>query len=162
MKYLLDANTLITAKNDCYRFDVCPGFWTWLSKASASGQIGSIQRIKRELLDGEGDQLANWAKHNGSFFIGEDAKTSASMKIIASWAQHHATFTDAARQEFFEGADLTLVAHAHAHGCIVVTFEKGQDSKVKIKMPTVCKEFKVGCINLYQLLTDLQARFELK
>ena len=38
MKYLLDSDTLIRSKNDAYRFDFCPGFWTWLDKESGAGQ----------------------------------------------------------------------------------------------------------------------------
>ncbi len=30
MRYLLDANVFIEAKNLYYAFDICPGFWTWM------------------------------------------------------------------------------------------------------------------------------------
>lgn len=30
MKYLVDANVLIKAKNRYYAFDIAPGFWKWL------------------------------------------------------------------------------------------------------------------------------------
>lgn len=32
MKYLLDANIFIQAKNLQYGFDFCPAFWDWLDE----------------------------------------------------------------------------------------------------------------------------------
>lgn len=34
MTYLLDANTLIEAKNRYYQMSICPGYWDWLHKAN--------------------------------------------------------------------------------------------------------------------------------
>jgi hypothetical protein len=158
MRYLLDANTLITAKNDCYRFDVFPGFWTWLSKAHEAGQVFSILRIKRE-LDTEGDALTNWVNHNGTFFLNPDAKTNKSMGIIGEWVLKNPQFTAAAKDQFFSAADHALISHAHAHNFVVVTFEKDRpEAKSKIQIPTVCRPHNVRCIDLWHLLSELKAK----
>ena len=34
MNYLLDANTLIEAKNRYDQMSICPGYWDWLPKAN--------------------------------------------------------------------------------------------------------------------------------
>jgi hypothetical protein len=52
MPYLLDANTLIQAKNEYYAFDICPGFWEWLDIANASGDVSSIEPVADELRKG--------------------------------------------------------------------------------------------------------------
>ena len=39
MKYLVDANVLIEAKNRYYAFDIAPGFWKWLDQAHAQGGL---------------------------------------------------------------------------------------------------------------------------
>ena len=37
MKYLLDSNVFIEAKNRYYAFDICPGFWEgWTAFAAAT------------------------------------------------------------------------------------------------------------------------------
>ena len=46
MKYLLDANTFIEAKNHYYRLSVCPGYWQWLQIANAAGTVFSVQKIQ--------------------------------------------------------------------------------------------------------------------
>ena len=41
MKYLVDANVLIEAKNRYYAFDITPGFWKWLNQAHTQGTVSS-------------------------------------------------------------------------------------------------------------------------
>ncbi|HQE16557.1 MAG TPA: DUF4411 family protein [Mycobacterium sp.] len=65
--YLVDANVLIEAKNRYYAFDIAPGFWEWLEGAHATGEVGSIEAVRSELVGGN-DELSEWAKANGSFF----------------------------------------------------------------------------------------------
>ena len=45
MKYLVDANVLIEAKNRYYAFDIAPGFWKWLNQAHAQGTVSSRVKI---------------------------------------------------------------------------------------------------------------------
>ena len=56
MKYLLDTNILIEAKNGFYAFDLCPGFWEWIK---AYQDMRSIQMVKDEILEGN-DLLSEW------------------------------------------------------------------------------------------------------
>jgi uncharacterized protein (UPF0261 family) len=85
------------------------------------------------------------------------------MAEIANWIQANQQFSEAAKQEFFSGADLSLVAYVAAHGGKVVTFEKDRPEAInKIQIPTVCKQFRVECINLYQLIGELKPKFVLE
>ena len=43
MRYLLDSDVFIQAKNLHYGFDFCPAFWEWLVQKHASGVIFSIE-----------------------------------------------------------------------------------------------------------------------
>ena len=162
MKYLLDSDTLIRSKNDSYRFDRHPGFWEWLEQSNVLGIVASIERVARELT-GE-DQLAQWAKQQGSrFFLPPDEPVNKSFSAIAKWVTNHSQFSQAAKTEFLRRADFTLVGHAHAHGCAVVTFEKDAPQAIQtIKIPTVCKYFNVRCMNIFQLIEELKPTFILK
>ncbi len=40
-KYLLDTNVFITAKNTCYSFGICPGFWDALIQFHNQNRIYS-------------------------------------------------------------------------------------------------------------------------
>lgn len=71
MKYLLDANTYITAKNFYYAMDICPGYWEWLDKQFTLHVAGSVDMIARELSAGN-DELSNWVKARPQHFIAND------------------------------------------------------------------------------------------
>jgi len=145
MGFLLDADTLIQAKNTYYAFDLCPGFWAFLERERAAGAMLSIHRVRLELEAGN-DELAAWARTQGdAFFIGETAATATSMEQVSQWVQA-GNFTDEAKRTFFGGADPFLIAQALADGHTVVSHEvhvEGQRNKVKI--PTVCRGLGVPC-----------------
>src|SRR4051794_9139999 len=86
MAYLIDASTLIEAKDRNYPFDICPGFWDWLDKQNDSGVVFSINRIRMELEAGN-DALAVWAKSRGAaFFLPIDPPVAPAMARISLWA----------------------------------------------------------------------------
>ena len=68
MLYLLDTDVFISAKNEHYGFDLCPGFWEWLEKSNAAGTVHSVEAVYHELIGG-GDDLAQWARNHRSFFL---------------------------------------------------------------------------------------------
>ena len=161
MAYLLDANTLIQAKNEYYGFDLCPGFWAWLEQENAAGEVFSIDRIQQELKKGN-DKLATWAtEHGNAFFQPVDEQTIKAMTDVANWVQS-GNFSDHAKRSFLAGADPFLIAHALAHRHTVATHEvhvEGQRSKVKI--PTVCRGLKISCVRTFDMLRQKHASFVL-
>lgn len=161
MAYLLDANTLIQAKNEYYAFDLCPGFWDWLDQQSVAGNVFSVQAVKDELARGD-DQLAQWAKDRDTeFFLPVDQRTSGAMSAVSGWVQA-GDFREDAKRMFLAGADPWLIAHASAHGYTVVTHEVHQEGqKNKVKIPTVCKALNVPCIRTFEMLHAERVRFVL-
>lgn len=160
MRYLLDANTLITAKNDYYAFGLCPGFWQWLEQEAGSGQVLSIERIRTELEQGR-DELATWATKHRAFFEPDDQESLAAMKTVTDWVQAR-DFTATAKRVFFACADPYLIAYALAHGHTLVSHEvhvPGQKNKVKI--PTVCLGLNVPCERTFPWLMRRGAVFVL-
>ena len=63
--------------------------------------------------------------------------------------------------EFLLGGDGWVIAHALETGPngIVVTQESTRHSLAKVKVPIVCKEFDVPCINTFQMLEDFDFTF---
>ena len=161
MAFLLDANTLIQAKNEYYGFDLCPGFWAWLEQENAAGEVFSIDRIQQELENGN-DALATWATaHGNGFFQPVDDQTNQAMAAVATWVQSR-NFTDNAKREFFSCADPFLIAHAMAHGQTVATHEVHvEGERRKVKIPTVCRGLNVPCVRTFDMLRQKQASFVL-
>lgn len=160
MKFLLDSNIFMQAKNDYYRFDVCPGFWRWIERANAQGQIFSIQEVKREL--NKEDNLKRWSKLNGQVFQTCDSQTLRSLELVVEWVQSHERYEQAMKSHFLSKADPFLVAHAHAHGFKVVTWERNEPSAKAVKIPVVCHHLGVECISLFDVLAKCKAKFDLR
>ncbi len=96
--YLVDSNVLIDAKNRYYAFDIAPGFWAWLEVAHAAGEVGSIEAVHKELVDGN-DELAEWAKANRSFFQPINQDTTSHFPALTAWAVTR-PYTQAALADF--------------------------------------------------------------
>ena len=87
--YLLDANTLIDAKNHYYPIDRVPEFWSWLIH---QGQLGNIKipiEIYEEFKDtrskkGEQDELAFWASQphvKEALLLNENAESNTVIDV---------------------------------------------------------------------------------
>lgn len=160
MRYLLDANVFIQAKNLHYGFDFCPAFWDWLIDRNAADQVGSIEKVSDELVGG-GDDLADWATARGKgFFLAPDDSVLPALGAVSAWATGH-NYEAAAIATFLQVADYWLVAHAKATGCVVVTHEVPSESVRKIKIPNACIGLRITCITPYEMLRRERARFVL-
>jgi hypothetical protein len=160
MAYLLDANVFIQAKNLHYGFDFCPAFWDWLAAQNQGGQVFSIEKVEDELV-GLGDDLSQWAQRAGTrFFLRPDADLIPALRQVALWASGR-TYEPAAVRLFLQVADSYLIAHALAHGDVVVTHEVSSASTKKIKIPDACLGLGVKCMTPFQMVQTERALFML-
>ena len=159
MAYLLDTNVFIQAKNDYYSFNFCPAFWEWLVLANADKKVFSNQRIKAEIKDGE-DELSEWADglDNGFFLALPDMEDA--LKMVTQWVMEQ-DYKPPAVNTFFSKADYFLIAHALSDGFEVVTHEKIDNSKKKVKIPQVCQGLNIRWTSTYDMLQRENARFVL-
>lgn len=166
MLYLLDANTIIDAKRDYFEFERVPEFWEWIQH---QGEIGNI-KIPIEIYeefeearksDGDRDELAEWAaKENvrASLLLHEDADPALVSHVINA-----GYCSDPTDQEIETiGRDPFLVAHAladHRNRTIVTTeVSKPAKQRANRKIPDVCRDLQIQCINNFQLLRELDFR----
>ena len=161
MRYLLDTNVFIQAKNLHYAFDFCPAFWDWLVEKNASGRVHSVEKVGDELAAGQ-DQLSDWAGKQGrEFFLPPDDSMLQTLGAVSAWVNSQSQFRPAATNLFFQGADYYLIAYALAHGCTVVTHEKASDARRTVPIPNVCIGVKVRFMTPFEMLRHERARFVL-
>ncbi|WP_092305441.1 DUF4411 family protein [Pseudomonas sp. NFIX28] len=163
MKHLLDANTLIEAKNRYYGMTICPGYWSWLLLQSQAFELASIVPVKDELTKGK-DELAQWAKDNSALFheISDERTQEAFGQVVSAIAVQSEKMKVGALDEFLSGADPWLIAKAITTGAAVVTHEVlNLEVKRKFIIPNVCEMFGVPYMNTFELLNKLEARFVL-
>lgn len=155
--YLLDSDVFIQAKNLHYGFDFCPAFWDWLDVASSDAKVFSIEKVRLELEEGA-DALASWASSRPSFFLPPDPAMLPALGRVSDWATS-GRYEPAASSTFLQLADYYLVAHALAHGYIVVTQEVSSASVRRIKIPDACVALGVTFMNTFEMLRVERARF---
>ena len=120
--YVLDTNVFIDAANAYYAFDLAPGYWDFLVRLFASQHAVSIKSVYDELGEaGDGDPLKGWAKQHKQHFMAPDSRVVACYQRVIAWAQSN--YDPPAVVEFQRVADSWIVAHALAHGWVVVTHE---------------------------------------
>lgn len=158
MKYVLDTDVFIQAKNRHYGFEFCPAFWDWLIEANEIELVVSVEQVLEELLK-RNDDLADWARERSeSFFSIPDSRLSAALNRINEWA-HTSRYRPTAVTSFLAKADFWLVTYGLAHNCTVVTHEVRANTVKKIKIPNVCDAFGVPCMLPFEMLRREGARF---
>ena len=160
-KYLLDANVFIEAARRYYAFDLVPGFWESLIQSASRDSIGSVDRVKQELEQGN-DDLAEWVKNdfNDAFISTNTEDVIQTFAEIMEWVEAQKQFSGAAKPVFAKGADGWLVAYAIVHDCIVVTQEVWKpDVRHRIPIPNVCRAFKVNYVDTFEMLRVLGLKF---
>jgi len=149
-EYVIDASALIDLwrpKN--YSRKVFPSLWRNFEELVASGRLTSVREARRELTRGASDKLADWVKRHSALFTdpGEE-EVNLAVRITARF---HG-LVDPNKEE--GQADPFLIAKAKLADSTVVTNEgKGGPSKPKI--PFVCGELKVRCLDLVGMFEDL-------
>ncbi len=166
MLYLLDANTLIDAKRDYFEFERVPEFWEWLQHQGDEGNIKIPIEIYEEFeeprkADGERDNLAEWAANadvRRALLLVEDADPALVSQVINRGYCENPTDQEIETM----GGDPFLIAYAmnDPDNRTIVTTEISKPSRQRgnRKIPDVCRDLGVRCINNFQLLRELDFR----
>jgi len=149
LRYLLDANTYIQAKNQYYGMDICPAYWDWLDQQFQQRLVASVKMIGRELRDLR--TLSPTTTKKPKLFFSS---------IIQAVMQ--GDYNQGNRDSFLAKADPWIIAKARVIGAAVVTHESVLAPNTrKVKVPNICHQFDVPCVNTFQFLRELNARFVL-
>lgn len=158
--YWLDTSALIESKKRWYRFDVVPGFWSFIDAKVNEGVICSPVAVYEELILRTDDDLAAWAKQRKGMPFFQDPN-EAVQDFIGDVADHVKTYGPVkAADDFLDGADPWMVAYARIHGGTVITLEAGAvpGRTPKVKLPIVCEHFGVEWDSLFEMLDQLGMR----
>lgn len=145
LKYVIDTCSF-TALQRVYPTDVFPGVWDLMDKLATDGLIGSVEDVMEELKS-QDDFLHKWARRHKKIFLPLDGEIQAQATRILST---HETLVDLKKRK--SGADPFIIATAIVVSGTVVTEERPSGGPPKVKIPDVCKSYKVPCITILELL----------
>jgi len=163
-RFWIDANVLIQSKNGLYSFELAPPFWSFLDEEVGMGRICSSTKIYAEIVKREDakDKLAQWARHRRTegMFVHPGKDVQEVFRRIADHIQEQYSRKQAKVANFLGGGDGWIIAHAKCDRGTVVTHESRVDkSSMTPKIPNICTEFEVPCIDLKEMLGRLNFRF---
>ena len=147
--YCLDANVFITCWNDTYPINIFPSLWKQI--AQHQSDIILIKPIYDQIIVKK-DPLTKWLKKNYFFSIPIDDKTE---ELSLKWEGKYQVRDES---KGVDQKDIKLIAYAKRENKTVVTLEGKQNEKplkkYKYKIPLVCSEEKVLCINFVEMIDD--------
>lgn len=157
--YCLDANVLIQAWQKYYSPKLSPSYWELLDRLGAEGKLYLPQIVGDEISRTE-DQLSKWLTNSRIEIRPPDEKVTQSLTAVFAANPLHVHLVDNIRQRSL--ADPWLIAHAiRDNACVVTKEERIIDTKsTRIRIPNVCDNMQVRCINDFTLLEELGVRFE--
>lgn len=165
-KFLIDANTLMTASRFFYAYDLVPSFQKTFEDKIKAGNIVLLDIVKAEIDKGQ-DELKQWVSEREDVF---EICNHVDPEIIPKYAEvmqyiqecgfyNEKGLNDWARNEV---ADPWLIAAAAAKGYKLITFEQSAGSlnvknkSGRVKIPDVAKHFDVEVHNLYHMMRQLK------
>lgn len=158
MTYVVDASSFI----DLFRYydrGVFPSLWQRFQQLVDSRTLVSVIQVKEELRrEKHGDQASKWAWQPSV----RDLFTSPTDEEMLFLRSELASskFRDAVPQHLRSTkvkADIYLIARARVSGGVVVTEERYKPQGTKI--PTICKDFNIDCVNLLGMMQRENWRF---
>lgn len=158
MIYLLDANTLITAKNSYYPINRIPEYWDWLVHCGQNGVVKIVNEIYDELRDGGADELSLWADEEhvrDALLFDESVDQGLVAQVVYQGYLPNPTENDMVRM----GQDPFLISYAlkDPENRCIVTSEASKPSRqgANRHIPDVCNALGLQCIDGHQLIRDL-------
>ena len=156
MAYILDTNTLITAKNLYYAYDLVPSFWSYMLQEFQKSNVKTIDAVEREIMQGH-DDLAVWFQEN---VIGGIAGNGEKYILpVRDLVIMNSQYKDEYKKSFLSVADPWLIAAAKAGEHTVVTLEVlPAANTTKVKIPDICRQMGVRFMHLFDMMRELQIR----
>jgi hypothetical protein len=154
--YCFDTNALIQPWNKYYSPQFCPDYWKILEELITEGIIFCTEEIRRE-IEKVDDGLNDWIKAHPGFVRDIDDDVQQKLRQVLS---RFPRLVDTIKDRSM--ADPWVIAHAWSANATVVTKEMPSVSVTRIKIPDVCRAFKVRCIDDFQFVKELGITFSVQ
>ncbi|MDO5849266.1 MAG: DUF4411 family protein [Methanobrevibacter sp.] len=154
MKYLIDTSSIFDLR-DYYPPDIFPSIWELIFDMFDDGTMFSVQEVFNELKDFQ----EPWEKYNDSFIELPESKFE-NLEYIMSDEKFEVFQRQGLKKSNEENwADPYLIACAMGDEDISILTEESVENKALSKIPYVCSEVGVNCVNLLAFMKERGLRF---
>jgi Domain of unknown function (DUF4411) len=154
--HLIDANVLITAKNQYYPFEGVPEFWDWLAHMGTEGAIKMPLEIIEEIVGGE-DDLAKWVSEKSireALCLDEEVDLGLVQQVMNHYAPD---LNDA--EIIAIGRDPFLIAYGMKDRTqrVIVTVEASKPTcqRANRRIPDLCNDLGLSWCDSFRMTRDL-------
>ena len=151
-KYVFDSNVFMNLQQR-QPIDVYPSVWEKISELMENGTITSSQEVYEEILVGE-DYLTEWAKKRSKCFLPTDEETQ---KVVRDILLKHRGLVEGGKKK--NNADPFVIAVAKINGCTIVSEEIPTKNPDAPKIPDVCSDLGLNCINFVAFSREMKISF---
>jgi hypothetical protein len=145
MAFSLDTSGLLDARVRHYPPDVFPAIWVLMDDAARKGEILVVDEVLRE-VERKDDGLVEWLKERQSMIVPiDDALQRHVVEIMGKYRR----LVDSRKNR--SGCDPWVIALARERQLTVVTAEKASGTLAKPKIPDVCHDLGIPCIEIIDL-----------
>lgn len=151
-KYSIDTSAILDAWVRLYPPDIFRALWLNIESLINDEQLFATEEVLYELEKKE-DEVFKWAKKQKMFIpISVEIQQIAS-QVLSEFPRLVDTRKDRTQ------ADPFVIALAKHKNFTVVTSEKATGTPDKPRIPIVCQNLGIKCINLIQFIRELNWRF---
>lgn len=156
-KYSIDASAILDAWVRYYPHDTFPSFWERFKVLIKSGSGIAVELIEHEISKKD-DGCHKWFTQNNlnEFFIELTAAVQTEVSAILQNPNYQRLVEE---RKGTYGADPFVIALAKVEDLIVVTGERATNNIAKPKIPDVCNDMGIECINILDLMRREGWRF---
>jgi hypothetical protein len=152
LKYSIDTSALLDGWRRYYSPDVFPAVWSGIEELIDVGDLAATEEVLVE-LEKRDDEIHAWAKERkDKLVVPIDERIQ---ERVAEILDRHERLVRNSRS----GADPWVIGLAMVEGCTVVSAERPAGSLAKPRIPDVCLDLGVPCIDLLGLFRELRWRF---
>ena len=149
--YVFDTSSLAVLEN--YYPDRFGSFWKDLTALSAAKRMHSVSEVRKELpTSNTRDFLLTWLDGRDGLFPTPTADEGTFVRGIFVVPKFQALVKQKSRLTGTPVADPWVIARAATLGATLVTEESVKPELIRI--PAVCKHFKIPCVNVERLMAD--------
>ena len=161
--YVFDTSAVIPANSTYYDPKFCPAFWQWMKDAVQNGRLEIIQPIADE-IENQDPNLWQYLKQiDCQMSIPLDENCLAVVREVANHVSSDFHHDETAKQAFMRTNFPELMAYAKLRNATIVTLEQSDRTpKDVIKLPDICHDLAIPCINTFEMLRRENPRFVLE
>lgn len=144
--YSFDTSVILNGRRDLLPPGVFPAVWDDIESAIAGGEVRAVDVVRDE-LGRRDDEINQWARTQADLFVPLDQDVQ---RATAEVLTNHQRLMG--RGGGRNAADPFVIGLAIARSGVVVTEETPSGNLTKPRIPDVCQDLGVPCVNLVGFL----------